>query len=121
MFYSLVCKTYQHHMLISTAIIHSVNVKVLDTLGVYILNKNLVKKNWVVCKGISDKLAVGSLQISILLILVFHNRLHGYFDPFSSVYCCKFRHFREGFIFAKLHENKILAKLRNHSAVYWCR
>ena len=44
MFYSLVCKTYQHHMLISTAIIHSVNVKVLDTLGVYILNKNLVKK-----------------------------------------------------------------------------
>ena len=34
MLYSLVCKTYQHHMLISAVIIRSVNVKVLDTLGV---------------------------------------------------------------------------------------
>ena len=31
---------------------------------------------------------------------------------------CKFGNFREGFIFAKFSENKILAKCRNHSVVY---
>ena len=31
---------------------------------------------------------------------------------------CKFRNFREGFIFAKFREIKILAKWQNHSVVY---